>query len=32
MSYLMILTLMSLCSFPVLRAIVLVERVKDSDK
>ena len=32
MSYLMILMLISLCSFPVLRAMVLVERVKGSDK
>jgi hypothetical protein len=32
MSYLMILTLMSLCSLPVLRAMALVERVKGSAK
>jgi hypothetical protein len=32
MSYLMILTLMSLCSLPALRAIALVEPVKGSAK
>ena len=32
MSYLMILMLMSLCPLPVLGALVLVERVKRSDK
>ena len=32
MSYLMILMLISLCSFPVLRTLALVELVKGSDK
>lgn len=32
MSYLMILMLISLCSLPVLRATVLVERMKGSAK